>query len=263
MAHVIAIANEKGGTGKTTSALNISAHLAAQGNTVLLVDVDPQANATHALGFAAEAVPLSLYHALLGEMDVLSLIRRTDIASLDLLPASKDLAGATVELLDMEERETRLRELLEPLKEVYDVIVLDCPPSLGILTVNALAAADWVLVPADASLFAVEGVRQLMRTLELIRENLAIEVELAGIIRTMHDRRSRLTRRVERELKAFFREHVWDTTIPKSTDIAEATMVKKSVFAHAPRSKGAAAYRMLGEELAEKLFREDAERNML
>lgn len=253
MATVIAIANEKGGTGKTTTAVNLAAYLAASGKRVLLVDADPQANATAALGFRPENVPVSLYHVLIGQTDAVSVLRRTAILALDLLPSSADLAGATVELFELPDRETRLRSVIGPLRDLYDVILIDCPPSLGILTVNAIAAADRVLVPVDVSMFGVEGLRQLQRTLDLIRENLEIEVALLGVVLTMHERRSRLSRLVERELRTLVPENLFTVRLPRNVHVVESAIAGKSVFQHAPDSPGARAYRLLAEELLERL----------
>ncbi|OHA48222.1 MAG: hypothetical protein A2682_02405 [Candidatus Terrybacteria bacterium RIFCSPHIGHO2_01_FULL_58_15] len=253
MARVIAIANEKGGTGKTTTAVNLAASLALNNKRVLLVDADPQANATQALGFRPESVPLSLYDVLIGRTGAMEVIRHTAIPAFDLLPASLDLAGATVELLEVPDREFCLRKALVPLRELYDFIFIDCPPSLGILTVNALAAADGVLVPVDASLFAVEGLRQLSRTLELIRENLELEVAIFGVVRTMHERRSRLARLIERELRTAFADHLLESVVPRSVHLAESGAEAKPIFHHAPGSPGAHAYRMLAEELLGRL----------
>ena len=253
VADVIAIANEKGGTGKTTTAVNVAAHLAATGKRVLLVDADPQANATQALGFSPENVAESVYHVLIGDVDATSAVRRTQILALDVLPASQELAGATVELLDLPDRETRLRAALEPLRSLYDVIIVDCPPSLGILTVNALAAADHVVVPVDISSFAIEGLKKLTNTIDLIRDNLAIDVAILGAVLTMHERRSRLSRLVEREMRTLFPEQLMETRIPRSVHIAESGIRNKPVFLMAPESAGANAYRMLVDEVAKRL----------
>lgn len=253
MADIIAIANEKGGTGKTTTAVNIAAHFAATGKRVLLVDADPQANATQALGFPAEIVTDSIYHVLIGQVDATAAIRRTQLLALDILPSSQELAGATVELLDMENPQMRLKDALEPLRGMYDVIIIDCPPSLGILTVNALAAADHVLVTVDISSFAIEGLKKISGTIDLIRENLQLNVSILGAVLTMHERRSRLSRLIEREMRTLFEKHLFETRIPRSVHIAEAGIKNKPVFLHAPDSKGAAAYRMLVDEILARL----------
>jgi len=253
MADVIAVANEKGGTGKTTTAVNIAAHLAATGKRVLLIDADPQANATQALGFSSELVTDSIYHVLIGQVDATTAIRRTALLALDVLPASQELAGATVELMDVPDRETRLRDAVESLRGMYDVIIIDCPPSLGIITINALAAADHVLVPVDISSFAIEGLRKLGNTVDLIRENLAIDLAILGAVITMHERRSRLSRLIEREMRTLFPEQLLETRIPRSVHIAESSIKNRPVFLHAPDSKGAAAYRMLVEEVLGRL----------
>jgi len=257
MSDVIAIANEKGGTGKTTTAVNVAAHLATKGKRVLLVDADPQANATQAFGFAPENIAVSIYHVLIGQVDATAAIHRTQFLALDILPSSQDLAGATVELLEMDNRETRLKYVLEPLKNMYDVIIIDCPPSLGILTVNALAAADYVLVPVDVSSFAVDGLKKLIGTLELIRENLSVDVALLGPVLTMQERRSRLSRLIEREVRTLFPAHLFETRLPRSVHIAEAGILNRPVFAHAPDSAGSNAYRMLTEEILRRLTLQD------
>lgn len=253
MARVIAIANEKGGTGKTTTAVNLAVSLASEGRRVLLVDGDPQANATTALGFRPETLPLTLYHVLIGEADAMMAVVRTPLEALDLLPSSQDLAGAAVELFEMQDRETKLRDALIPAQNIYDIILIDCPPSLGLLTVNALAAADSVLVPVDASMFAVEGLKQLNRTLELMRENLALEIVILGAVLTMQERRGRLGRFIEREVRTAFPEMLFETTVPRSSPVAEASMLGKAVMHHAPESSGAHAYRMLAQEFLQKL----------
>ena len=253
MAVVLAIANEKGGTGKTTTAVNLAAHFAAMGKRVLLVDADPQANATSAMGFRPEGVPVSLYHVLLGELDALSAIRHTANPALDILPSSLDLAGATVELLELENRELRLREALMPLRDIYDLILIDCPPSLGIITVNALAAADAVLVPVDQSLFAVDGMRQLQQTLDLIRRNLELEIVMLGAVLTMQERRGSIRHAVERELRGAFPEHILETALPRSGAVAEGMMIGKPAFQHAPDAYGSRAYQLLAEEVLQRL----------
>lgn len=253
MAFVIAVANEKGGTGKTTTAVNLAAYLALSGKRVLLVDADPQANATSALGFRPEQLPLSLYHVLIGQNDASAAVVRTTIEALDLLPAAPELAGATVELFELPERELRLRQALEALQNIYDIILIDCPPSLGVLTINALAAADRVLVPVDVSMFAVEGLKQLQQTLALMRENMALEVALLGVVLTMQERRGKLGRIIEREVRNLYPAHLFDTMLPRSAPVAEASMAGKPVLHHAPESPGAHAYRLLTDELLRRL----------
>jgi chromosome partitioning protein len=249
MGAVYAIANQKGGVGKTTTAVNVASCVAAQGNQVLIVDLDQQANATVALGFDRDSKPSS-YECLVGDSSVAEAARPAGPDNLWVVPASSDLAGASVELPQLERMEYRLRDGLGPVRERFALTLLDCPPSLGPVTVNALAAADRVLVPVQAEYLALEGLVQFMETLELVRRDLNPALVLTGLVITMHDERTRLAQDVEAELRQHFPELVFDTVIPRSVRVAEAPSYGVPVTEHAPGSRGADAYRELARELA-------------
>jgi chromosome partitioning protein len=251
MGAVYAIANQKGGVGKTTTAVNVAASVAGAGNQVLLVDLDQQANATVALGLDRETKPSS-YDCLVGESSVAEAARPAGPDNLWVVPASRDLAGASVELPRLERMETRLREGLGPVRERFALTLLDCPPSLGPVTVNALAAADRVLVPVQAEYLALEGLVQFLETLELVRRELNPNLVLTGLVITMHDERTRLAKEVEAELRSHFPELVFDTVIPRSVRVAEAPSFAVPVAEHAPGSRGARAYADLALELSER-----------
>jgi chromosome partitioning protein len=251
MGSVYAIANQKGGVGKTTTAVNIGACVAATGRQTLLVDLDQQCNATIALGCDRDATPSS-YECLTGEVSVASAARPAGPDNLWVVPASRDLAGAAVELPRIEGSETRLREMLGPVRERFECTLLDCPPSLGPVTVNALVAADRVIVPVQAEYLALEGLVQFMDTLGLIRRELNPALVLTGVVITMSDERTRLSRDVERDLRHHFPDLVFRTVIPRSIRVAESPSFGVPVVAHAPDSAGSAAYRELAREVAER-----------
>jgi chromosome partitioning protein len=248
MGAVYSVANQKGGVGKTTSAISLAACLAAHGSQTLLVDLDPQCSATLALGADRDASPSS-YDCLCGEVSVAEAARPAGPDNLWLVPASRDLAGASVELPRIERSETRLRERLGPLRERFLFTLLDCPPSLGPIAVNALAASDRVLVPVQAEYLALEGLVQFLDTLGLVRRELNPSLELSGLIITMHDERTRLSIDVERELREHFGELVYETVIPRSVKLAEAPSYGEPISAHAPTSRGAVAYERLAAEI--------------
>jgi chromosome partitioning protein len=249
MGTVYAIANQKGGVGKTTTAVNLAACIAEAGYDALLVDIDPQSNATLSLGIGKHLSP-TVYDALVGDTALEDVIVPTAIEHLHIAPAGPDLAGATVELPRMPGSETRLREALEPLRGRYAFTLLDCPPSLGPLTVNALVAADRVIVPVQAEYFALEGLAGLLDTLSLVQRELNPRLTVAGMLLTMHDGRTRLAQDVEREVREHFPELVFDTVIPRNIRIGEAPSFGKPVIHHDPHCAGADAYFELAKEVA-------------
>jgi chromosome partitioning protein len=249
MGTVYAIANQKGGVGKTTTAVNVAACIAEAGYATLLVDIDPQANATVGLGLAKDRQP-SIYDVLGGDADAQDAIVDTGIANLSILPSHPDLAGANVELPREAGSEQRLREALAPVRDRYTYLLLDCPPSLGPLTVNALVAADRVIVPVQTEYYALEGLAGLLDTLGLIQRELNPRLAVAGMLLTMHDGRTRLARDVEREVRQHFPELVFDTVIPRNVRIGEAPSFGRPVIHHDPHSSGAEAYFELAKEVA-------------
>jgi chromosome partitioning protein len=251
MGAVYAVANQKGGVGKTTTAVNLAACAAAVGRQVLLVDLDQQCNATVGLGLERDGRP-SAYDCLLGEASLAEAARPAGPDNLWIVPATRDLAGAAVELPRIDRYETRLRDGLGPVRERFALTLLDCPPSLGPVTVNALAAADRVIVPVQAEYLALEGLVEFLGTLDLIRRDLNPGLVLTGVVITMHDERTRLAKDVESELRGHLPELVFRTVIPRSVRVAEAPSFGAPVIVHAPASSGSAAYRELARELAER-----------
>jgi chromosome partitioning protein len=248
MGLVYAVANQKGGVGKTTTAVNLASCVAASGAQTLLVDLDPQCNATVALGGGRDMHPSS-YDCLIGDVSVAAAARPAGPDNLWLVPAAADLAGAAVELPRLRGSETRLRESLGPVRERFAFTMLDCPPSLGPISVNALVAADRVIVPVQAEYLALEGLVQFLDTVGMIRRELNPALNVSGLLITMHDERTRLAQDVERELRDHFPEMVFETVIPRSVRVAEAPSYGLPVTEHAPSSRGSDAYRALAEEL--------------
>lgn len=248
---IIAIANQKGGVAKTTTAVNLSACLALRGRKVLLVDIDPQGNATSGLGVDRDHLAVSIYDLLLGEGDQEGAIISTETENLDLLPANISLAGAEIEMVDIEKRETRLRDLLVQVTDRYHYIFIDCPPSLGLLTINALTAAKSVLIPIQCEYYALEGVGQLLQTINLVQQRLNPQLFLEGVLLTMFDARTNLAIQVVDEVKDYFGDKVFSTVIPRNVRLSEAPSYGKPVVTYDPRSKGAILYQELAGEVME------------
>ena len=249
MSRVFAIANQKGGVGKTTTAINLAASLAANDFRVLVIDSDPQGNATSGLGVAKDPQRPSLYHVLLGDTPPKEAIIPTDFEGLSIISADKNLVGANLELVDIPNREFRLRQRIAEIREDYRYILIDCPPALDLLTLNALIAADSVLVPIQCEFFALEGISELMDTIDRIRDSFQHDLGIAGILLTMYDDRTNLTRQVAADLRDFFHDLVFRTIIPRSVRLAEAPSFGKPILAYDPRSRGAESYIQLAKEI--------------
>lgn len=249
MARVITICNAKGGVGKTTTSVNLSAYLVAMGKYVLLVDMDSQANATGGLGVSVKSEELNVYHALVNDQNPEIIIKKTSMFGFDILPAASSLAGATVELVSMDERESSLKKVINGVRTNYDYIIIDCPPSLSLLTVNALTASERVIIPVQCEYYALEGLSQLLETIELIRGNLNPDLQVLGVLLTMYDRRNQLANQVVNEVHRNFPGRVFDAVIPRTVSLAEAPSFGKTILQFDPDSKAARAYRQLAEEV--------------
>ncbi|MBI2954822.1 MAG: ParA family protein [Chloroflexi bacterium] len=249
MGRTYAVANQKGGVGKTTTAINLGACLAAANRKVLLVDMDPQANATSGLGVDKSDLPASVYDVLMGQAEFARIITLTNRVGLDLAPSSPVLAGAEVEMVSLMAREQRLKRALKTIVDRYDYVLVDCPPSLGLLTVNSLTAADGVIIPVQCEYLALEGVGQIVSTIEMIRDNLNSQLHVVGLLMTMYDARTNLSPQVVEEVRKHFPELIFHTIVPRSIRLTEAPSYGKPIIDYDPSCKGALAYRALAEEL--------------
>ncbi|PLX26527.1 chromosome partitioning protein ParA [Candidatus Parcubacteria bacterium] len=252
MPKVISVVNQKGGVGKTTTAVNLAAYLAEMGKFVLLVDMDPQGNATSGLGVNRGELPHGVYEALAQQKRMHDIVFNTNHEGLRIAPATANLAGAAVELVDVERREFQLRDLLSEVAHGYDYVVIDCPPSLGLLTINSLVAADELLIPVQAEYYALEGLGQLLQTIELVKNHIHPELSVLGAVLTMFDKRTRLSTEVMNELYKFFPDNIFRSVIPRTVRLAEAPSFGQSILHYEPKGKGAKAYERLTRELLER-----------
>ena len=248
MGKIIAIANQKGGVGKTTTAINIATILAKKGKRVILIDADPQGNATSGLGIDKNT-EYSTYDLLIDEVDIIHVLKNTCVKTLKLCPSNVSLAGAEVELVPQMSREQRLKEKLDPIKEDVDFIIIDCPPSLGLITLNAFTAADSVLIPVQCEYYALEGLGQLINTINLVKKHLNKNLEIEGAVLTMYDVRTNLSNQVVREVKRYFNDKVYKTVIPRNIKLSEAPSFGMPISLYDPKSKGARCYEKLAKEV--------------
>ena len=249
MAKVIAIANQKGGVGKTTTSVNLSACLGELGQRVLLIDIDPQGNATSGLGIDKGKIEKSIYDVLVDDIPIKDTVIGTEVDNLKVLPATIQLAGAEIELVASMSRETKLKKAIDKIKNEYDFVIIDCPPSLGLLTINSLTAANSILVPIQCEFYALEGLSQLLKTITLIQDNLNQDLVLEGVVLTMFDSRTNLSGQVAQEVKNHFQQKVFKTIIPRNVRLSEAPSFGRPVIKYDPKSKGAEVYYNLAKEV--------------
>ncbi|TSC90841.1 MAG: chromosome partitioning protein [Parcubacteria group bacterium Gr01-1014_2] len=254
MAKILGIINVKGGTGKTTTAIALGSYLAAFGKRTLIVDLDPQANASLGLGVRLDKDHYNLYHALVADAEPGALIKKTSIFNLDILPSSESLAGANIELVNFKNRELQLKKVLNKVKDNYDFILIDCLPSIGVLNVNALSASDYVLIPVQAEYFALSGLEQLLSIVDLVKKYLNPDLQILGTVVTMFDKRNQSDRNILNQVHKNFPGYIFNAVIPRQVSFAEAPSLGKSILQHDPYSKGARAYRELAIEVLSRVF---------
>ena len=252
MGKIVSFSNQKGGVGKTTTCVNMAAYLASFGKKVLLVDIDPQGNATTGMGFSKSSLKKSVYNVLIDDERVSDNILKTEAENLDLLPSNIDLAGAEVELVYKKSREKVLKNALEEVRGRYDYIMIDCPPSLGLLTINSLAAADSVIIPIQSEYYALEGLSQLMNSISLVKQHLNPSLEVDGVVMTMYDSRSLISKQIAEEIRKFFTKRVFEIVVPRNIRLVEATSYGKPIMMHDPKCTGARAYKALTQEYLER-----------
>lgn len=248
MAKIISFSNQKGGVGKTSTCVNMAAAIALRGKKVLLIDIDPQGNATTGLGFSKSELENSVYSVLIEDKPISEALQKTEIKGLDLLPSSIDLAGAEVELVYQKNRENKLNYALRQISTVYDYVMIDCPPSLGLLTINALASSDSVIIPIQSEYFAMEGLSQLMNSIKLVNQHLNPNLKIEGVVITMYDGRALISKQISAEIHKYFGKRMFNTVIPRNIRVSEAPSHGVPVMLHDPRSSGAKAYVALADE---------------
>ena len=252
MGKIVAFANQKGGVGKTTTCINIAGYLSVMGKKVLVVDLDSQGSATSGLGIDKNQDYITMYDAICGENEITEVIQKTFLHNLDIVPATVDLAGAEIELVQMKNREHVVKNILEKVKISYDYILIDCPPSLGLLTVNALTACDTVMIPIQCEFFALEGLSQLMNTIKLVKKHLNDNIDVEGVILTMKDNRSNLIQQVSQEIQRFFGEKVYKASVPRTIRLAEAPSHGQPIMIYDPKGKGGVAYMEVTREFLKR-----------
>ena len=261
MAKVVSVANQKGGVGKTTTSINLSTILAKKGKKVLLIDADPQGNATSGLGISKE-IDKSIYDVIIEEVNIKETLKDTTIKNMKVCPSNINLAGAEVELVSLMSREHRLKERIDEIRDEFDYIIIDCPPSLGLITLNAFTASDSVLIPVQCEYYALEGLGQLINTINLVRRHLNKEIEIEGAVLTMYDARTNLSNQVVKEVKRYFEDRVYKTVIPRNVKLSEAPSYGMPITIYDPKSKGAKCYEKLAKEFIKKNEEEKTAKHM-
>ena len=252
MGRILAVVNQKGGTAKTTTSVNLAAYIALSGRRVLLLDIDPQGSSSSGTGIVKASVSKCMYDILINDVSIDEVKQKTSVNGLEIVPATVKLSGSEIELVNMMSREHRLKAAIDKVKNVYDYFIIDCPPSLGLLTLNALAASDSIIVPIQCEFYALEGLSQLTRTIQLVQKHLNPRLSLGGIVLTMYDSRTNLSQQVADEVKKHFKDKVFDTVIPRNVRLSEAPSYGMPISQYDGRSKGADAYRSLAEEVMRK-----------